>query len=68
METTATDTGFIVAAYATAFGVIGGLMAWVMVDYRTQLRNIADLERQGVSRRSLAAGSKAAIRQAKEGL
>jgi heme exporter protein D len=61
METAATHTGFIIAAYATAFGVIGGLLAWVMVDYRTQLRNIADLEKQGVTRRSLAAGSKAAI-------
>jgi heme exporter protein D len=57
----ATHTGFIIAAYATAFGVIGGLLAWVMVDYRTQLRNIADLEKRGVTRRSTAAGSKAAI-------
>jgi heme exporter protein D len=62
----ATHTGFIIAAYATAFGIIGGLLAWVMVDYRTQLRNIADLEKQGVTRRSTEAGSKPAIQQAKE--
>ena len=62
----ATHTGFIIAAYATAFGVVGGLLAWVMVDYRTQLRNIADLEKQGVTRRSSAAGSAPAMRQAKE--
>ncbi len=62
----ATHTGFIIAAYATAFGVVGGLLAWVMVDYRTQLRNIADLEKQGVTRRSSAAGSNPAMQQAKE--
>ena len=53
--------GFIVAAYAAAFAVVGGLTAWVMVDYRAQLRNLADLERRGAVRR---AGP--AIRQARE--
>jgi heme exporter protein CcmD len=36
--------GFIVAAYAAAFAVVGGLTAWVMVDYRAQLRSLADLD------------------------
>jgi heme exporter protein D len=62
----ATHTGFIIAAYATAFGIVGGLLAWVMVDYRAQLRNIADLEKQGVTRRSAAVGSTPAMQQAKE--
>ena len=61
----ATHTGFIIASYATAFGVVGGLLAWVMADYRAQLRNLADLEKQGVTRRS-APRPGAAMRQAKE--
>ena len=48
----ATHTGFIIAAYAAAFGIVGGLTAWVMVDYRLQLRSLADLERKGVARRA----------------
>ena len=44
--------GFIVAAYAAAFAVVGGLTAWVMVDYRAQLRSLADLERSGAARRA----------------
>jgi heme exporter protein D len=57
----ASHAGFIVAAYAAAFAVVGGLTAWVMVDYRAQLRSLADLERRGAARR---AGP--AIRQARE--
>jgi heme exporter protein D len=56
----ASHAGFIVAAYAAAFAVVGGLTAWVMVDYRAQLRSLADLERRGARR----AGP--AIRQARE--
>jgi heme exporter protein CcmD len=48
----ANHMGFIVAAYGTAIAVVGGLTAWVMLDYRTQLRNLADLEKRGVIRRS----------------
>ena len=43
---------FIVAAYATAVIVLGGLIAWVLLDHRTQRRKLADLETRGVSRRS----------------
>ncbi len=43
---------FIVGAYAAAFVVIAGLIAWVMLDFRTQRRALADLEMRGVTRRS----------------
>ena len=43
---------FIVAAYAAAVAVLGGLTAWVLFDYRAQRRKLADLEARGVSRRS----------------
>jgi heme exporter protein D len=56
---------FIVAAYAAAGAVVGGLVAWVMLDYRAQLRAIADLEKLGVTRRSAARGGPA-LEQAKE--
>jgi heme exporter protein CcmD len=60
----ATHTGFIIAAYAFAFGVVGGLTAWVLADYRTQLRKLAALEKHGIVRRS--ATPAGAIEQAKE--
>jgi heme exporter protein D len=50
----ATHTAFIVAAYAVAGAVIGGLIAWVMLDYRAQRRALADLEKLGITRRSAA--------------
>jgi len=56
---------FIVAAYAAAGAVVGGLLAWVTVDYRAQRRALADLERRGVTRRS-AAHTEAAMQQAEE--
>ena len=43
---------FIVSAYAAAVIVIGGLIAWVALDYRAQRRKLADLEARGVTRRS----------------
>ena len=43
---------FIVAAYVAAIAVVGGLTAWVMLDYRAQRRKLADLEMRGVTRRS----------------
>jgi len=49
-------TGFIVAAYAAAGAVVGGLVAWVMLDRRAQLRTLAEFERRGVTRRSAASG------------
>ena len=43
---------FIVAAYAAAVVVVGGLIAWVLLDHRAQRRTLADLEARGVTRRS----------------
>jgi heme exporter protein D len=45
---------FIVGSYAAAFVVVAGLIAWVMLDFRTQRRALADLEMRGVMRRSAA--------------
>jgi heme exporter protein D len=44
--------GFIVSSYAAAAVVIGGLIAWVALDYRAQRATLAELDRRGVSRRS----------------
>ena len=46
--------GFILAAYAIALAVIAGLIAWIVLDHRAQLRILEDLERAGVARRSAA--------------
>jgi heme exporter protein D len=62
----AAHTGFIIAAYAAAFIVVGGLTAWVMLDYRAQLRTLAGLEKRGVTRRSAPARPESATQQAKE--
>jgi len=46
--------GFILAAYAIALAVVAGLIAWIVLDHRAQLRILDDLERAGVTRRSAA--------------
>jgi heme exporter protein D len=43
---------FIVIAYAAAVVILGGLIAWVLLDRRAQLRKLADLEARGMTRRS----------------
>jgi heme exporter protein D len=43
---------FIVGAYAATVIVLAGLIAWIVVDARTQNRLLAELEAQGVTRRS----------------
>jgi heme exporter protein D len=43
---------FILAAYAAAVVVIGGLIAWVLLDHRAQVRKLMELEARGVTRRS----------------
>jgi heme exporter protein D len=60
-----THFAFIVAAYAAAGAVVGGLIAWVLLDYRAQLRLLSDLERSGVTRSQTTAHAEA-LRQAKE--
>jgi heme exporter protein D len=57
---------FIVAAYAAAGAVVGGLTAWVMLDHRAQLRTIANLEKLGITRRSASALSAPPAERAKE--
>ena len=59
-------TGFIIAAYAAAVIVVVGLCAWVMLDYRAQRRNLADLERRGITRRATSPRPEPAQQQAKE--
>jgi len=44
--------GFILAAYGAAIILIGGLSAWIVADYRRQLRHLAELESRGIKRRS----------------
>ena len=51
METTA-HIDFIAASYAAAVIAVGVLIAWVALDYRSQTRKIAELELQGMTRRS----------------
>jgi heme exporter protein D len=41
---------FIVAAYGAACGVVAALIAWVMLDYRTQSAKLAEFESRGVVR------------------
>jgi heme exporter protein D len=57
--------GFIFASYAAAAVVVVGLIAWVMLDFRTQRRNLHDLETRGVTRRS-STPSGATLKQARE--
>ena len=47
-----THAGFIVAAYGASVLIILTLIVWIMADYRAQLRDLAEMERQGVTRRS----------------
>jgi heme exporter protein D len=58
-------TGFIVASYATAAVVVVGLIAWVMLDFRAQRRNLAELEARGVTRRSSPPQAGRAVEQAR---
>jgi heme exporter protein D len=44
--------GFILAAYAAGALVVLTLIGWIVADHRAQLRMLAELERQGVARRS----------------
>jgi heme exporter protein D len=57
---------FVLAAYAAGIAVIGALIAWVTLDYRAQRITLAELEMQGISRRSATARSESIKRTAKE--
>ena len=65
MQAVGNHLDFILAAYAAGIVVVVGLIAWVTLDYRAQLRQLTDLERRGFTRRS-ALPSKSALEQAKE--
>jgi heme exporter protein D len=43
---------FIVVAYAVAVAVVAALIAWVLLDHRSQKLVLADLEARGMARRS----------------
>ena len=43
---------FVIAAYAVAAVVILALIGWVLADHRAQRRLLAELEADGVVRRS----------------
>jgi len=43
---------FIIAAYLVAAVVIIALIAWVLIDYRAQRRQLEGLEARGITRRS----------------
>jgi heme exporter protein D len=45
-------TAFILTAYAAAIVIVAGLIAWIMLDRRHLIRLIAEIEAQGVTRRS----------------
>jgi heme exporter protein D len=62
----ANHMGFIVASYAAAVAIVGVLIAWVTLDYRTQRLRLADLEMRGVTRRSASPRPERPIEQAKE--
>jgi heme exporter protein D len=52
MSSLGTHAGYIVAAYAAAALIVGGLILRAVVDWRAQARALARLEAAGVSRRS----------------
>jgi heme exporter protein D len=66
MTETISHLPFIVGSYAAAGIVIGGLVAWVMLDYRAQRRALADLEKRGMVRRSAPARPERAMAKAEE--
>jgi heme exporter protein D len=51
---------FIVAAYAAGVLVVLALIVWIVADHRAQLRILAELEKQGVTRRSATRNREAA--------
>jgi heme exporter protein D len=55
---------FIIGAYAIAAAVIAIVIAWVVLDYRRQLRILSELEEGGVTRRSGRTGAEKAKEQA----
>ena len=44
---------FIVTSYAAAVIVVALLIGWVVLDYRNQTQRLRELDRSGVTRRSV---------------
>jgi len=57
---------FIVGSYAAALVIIGGLVAWIAVDFRAQRRALGDLELRGMKRRSASPTQHRPMEEAKE--
>jgi heme exporter protein D len=57
---------FIVAAYAAAIVIVGVLIGWILLDHRTQLRRLADMEKRGFTRRSATERTGSTAEKAKE--
>jgi heme exporter protein D len=57
---------FIIGSYAAACVVVGALIAWVTLDFRTQRRALASLEMRGIARRSAAAPVARPVAEARE--
>lgn len=47
-----THAMYIAAAYGVSAVVIGALVAWILADQAARKRELAELERRGVRRRS----------------
>ena len=43
---------YVIAAYSAVALVLGGLIAWVVLDGRRRTAELADLEARGIRRRS----------------
>ena len=56
---------FILAAYGVTFAAVAGLALAILADDRKQRRQLADLERRGVRRRSADAGKTAKLARKK---
>ena len=52
MDILGRHAGFIIASYAIAVALVIGLVIWIRVDYGTQRRQLAELEKRGLHRRS----------------
>lgn len=48
---------FIWASYAVSALIVGGLMLWILMDYRSQRRALQDFEARGITRRSAEAAA-----------
>jgi heme exporter protein D len=52
---------FILAAYGITLLVLLVLIAWIVLDYRSQRHRVAQLESEGITRRSVQAKAQAKV-------